>query len=519
MRRRLAIFLAALIAGACGSAPLSASESGTARVLIGSPTTFDPAAVGDAQSGAVIAQFFETLTSVAPSLELRPALAESWRVEDGAKRIVFHLRSNLRFSDGTPLRPTDVVRSWLRVIDPDHPSPLATLLDDVRGALEYNAGQGDPSGVGLTADDASNDVVVDMVRPADDFPAIVAGSTFGIVPPGIDDSSRPRPGDAFVGSGGYRPVSADAKTLVLAANPMYWAGPPALPTLTLVTDIGGTSPVEIFQDGDIDYGPVSVSDATWIAYDETLGPQLRSTPSLSTDYYGFDVETPPFDDVRVRQAFGAAVDWRRISKLALDDPKMAATSMVPPGIPERSGRDVLPTHDPDAARTLLAEAGFPGGRGFPEVTLMTGGNSYDDAVVAELHRELGVTIHPEVMDFEAYFDRLDTDPPAMWFLSWVADYPGRNDFLGVLLGSGASNNYGHWSSAEFDAAIADAGAATDEPAASAAYDRAEDIVRRDVPVIPVSYGAGWALSRTGLLGAGENGLGGLRLAGLAWAQP
>jgi oligopeptide transport system substrate-binding protein len=239
---------------------------------------------------------------------------------------------------------------------------------------------------------------------------------------------------------------------------------------------------------------------------------------LSTDYYGFDVDTPPFDDVRVRQAFGAAVDWRRIATLAVPEADMVATSMVPPGIPGRSERDVRPRHDPEAARALLAKAGYPGGRGFPEVTLTTGGNTYDAAVVAELQRELGVTVHSEVMDFDAYFDRLETDPPAMWFLSWVADYPGRNDFLGVLLASGASNNYGHWSSTEFDAAIAEAGEAPDKAAISAAYDRAEDVVQRDVPVIPMSYGAGWALSRDGLLGAAENGLGGLRLAGLAWGS-
>jgi oligopeptide transport system substrate-binding protein len=145
---------------------------------------------------------------------------------------------------------------------------------------------------------------------------------------------------------------------------------------------------------------------------------------------------------------------------------------------------------------------------------------YDEAVVTELDRELGVTVHAENMDFSAYFDRLDADAPAMWALSWVADYPGRNDFLGVLLGSGAVNNYGHWSSPEFDAVIADAGAATDKAGTGAAYDRAEDIVRRDVPVIPVSYGTGWALSRDGFLGAQENGLGALRFAGLAWdGQP
>jgi ABC-type transport system substrate-binding protein len=519
MRRRLAILLVVLIAGAagaCGDAPFLASDDGTARILIGSPTTLDPAAAGDAQSAAVINQLFEPLTAVDPSLELRPALAESWRMEEGGRRIVFHLRPNLRFSDGSALRAADVVRSWLRVIDPEGPSPLATLLLDVRGAREYLTGEGAADGVGLTVVKATNDVVVELLRPAADFPAIVAGSTFAVVPPGIDEPRALEPGDAFVASGGYRPVSDDESSIVLAANPEYWAGRPALPNITLVTDVGGMSPVAVFEAGDLDYAPVAPDDATWIPYDQTLGPQLRSTPSLSTDYYGFNVETPPFDDVRVRQAFAAAVDWRRISTLAVPDPAMVATSMVPPGIPDRSERDVLPKHDPDAARALLAEAGFPGGRGFPDVTLTTGGNSYDEAVVGELRRELGITVHPEVMDFDSFFERLDSDAPAMWFLSWVADYPGRNDFLGVLLGTGSSNNYGNWTSAEFDAAIADAGAATDEAAATAAYDRAEDVVQRDAPVIPMSYGSGWALSREGLLGASENGLGGVRLAGLAW---
>jgi len=99
---------------------------------------------------------------------------------------------------------------------------------------------------------------------------------------------------------------------------------------------------------------------------------------------------------------------------------------------------------------------------------------------------------------------------------WQADYPGPNDFLGLLLETGASNNAGRWSSADFDDAIADALATGDAAASRAAYDRAEAIVQRDVPVIPVEYGSAWALSRDGLLGAIDNGLGGIRMAGLAW---
>ena len=83
--------------------------------------------------------------------------------------------------------------------------------------------------------------------------------------------------------------------------------------------------------------------------------------------------------------------------------------------------------------------------------------------------------------------------------------------------SGSSNNYGHWSSAPFDRAIGDALSATDVGAARAAFDRAESIVRDDVPAIPLTYDVNWSLARTGLLGAYSNGLGIIRMAGLAWA--
>jgi ABC-type transport system substrate-binding protein len=518
MRRRTLLILVALVVGACGGTPSGAAD-GTARIALGAPTQLDPAASGDAQSAAVISQLFETLTAIDESLALRPALAESWRVEEGGRRVVFTMRPDLAFSDGSPLRASDVARSWLRIIDPGSPSPLATLMRDVRGADVYQAGQGTAEDVGLLADDAARRLVVELARPASDFPTIVAGSTFGVVPSGIDGPDALRPGDGFVASGGYRLESAGGDELVLAANPHYWAGEPALGRITVLTDLAGASPVERFEAGDLDYAPIGFADAAWIAYDPTLGPQLRRVPAMSTDYYGFDTTMAPFDDVLVRRAFGAAVDWRRIARLGVDDPAAAANSMVPSGIPGRSERDVLPEFDPDAARALLAEAGYPGGAGFPPVTLVTGGGPYDAAVVRELQRELDVPIASETMDFESYFARLDTDPPAMWFLSWVADYPGRNDFLGVLLGGGSANNYGGWASPDFDAAIADAAAATDPTEAAAAFDRAEDVVQRDVPVIPMSYGTGWALSRDGFLGAGQNGLGSVRFAGLAWERP
>lgn len=502
------------------SSPSFAPGDRPARILTGTPESLDPAVQGDAGSAAISAQLFESLTTFDANLELRPALAESWVFDEGGRTVTFRLRPDLEFSDGSPLRPSDVVRSWLRLIDPAQPSPLASLALDIAGAEAYLRGQNlDPAAVGLRADDGANELTVDLVRPASDFPNIVAGPTFGVVPRGVgQDPAALGPGSGFVSSGGYVLTGASENGLELTANERYWAGVPQITNLELVGDLDGRSAVAAFEARELDYAPIGGFDASWIAYDETLGPQLREVASLSVQYYGFDASRAPFDDPLVRQAFGRAVDWRRIAALAASDGSFEpANSMVPPGIPGRSEQDFLPQYDPEAARALLSEAGYPGGEGFPETTLLTFGGGFDEAIRAEVERELGITLTWETMG-DGYFDRLAAEPPHMWTLGWVADYPGRNDFLGVLLQTGASNNYGRWSSAAFDAAIADAGSAIDPDTASAAYDRAESIVRDEVPAVPLVYTPGWALSRTDLLGANQNGLGIVRMAGLAWAE-
>jgi ABC-type oligopeptide transport system substrate-binding subunit len=520
-RRAIAVGIAIVLAAAVGLAssigrggPASRGASDEVRILSGAPSTLDPAAQGDVGSAAVSAQLFESLTAVDQGLALQPALAGSWDVLDGGRRIVFHLRAGLSFSDGSPLGAEDVVQSWLRLIDLRTPSPLASLMLDVRGARDHLAGSTDAAGVGLHA--SGNDVEVDLVRPAADFPTVVAGPSFAVLPRAFRDGTSAIAPEGFVGSGAYLLTGATASELTLTGNDRYWAGRPEIRTVHLLADIGGRSVVAAFEADDLDYAGIADFDASWIRYDKNLGPQLRRVPSLSLEYIGFDTTRPPFDNVRVRQAIGKAVDWHRIVELGDLGSSKPATSMVPPGIPGRSARDFLPQHDPNGARALLADAGYPGGRGFPKITFVDPGGAYSQAIVADLERELGITIATESMDFTPYFARLAADPPQMWSLDWVADYPGQNDFLGVLLGSDRSTNYGRWSSDEFDASITDAGETTDPAAASAAFERALGVVQRDVPVIPVSYADGWALSRNGLLGAGQNGLGILRLGGLAW---
>jgi oligopeptide transport system substrate-binding protein len=506
--------LCSLVLGQATAGPARAVDKNEVRILVQAPGTFDPAAQSDAATAAITAQLYETLTSYDASLQLQPALAASWEVADDGRRVVFHLRPGLIFSDGTPLTADDVVGSWLRLIDPAHPSPLVALMIDVKGARSYLTGQSsDPSTVGLRAN--GSDVEVELDRPGADFPAIVSAPIFAVVPPAARRDGQQAFGIGAVVSGGYSVAAVTDQEIRLERNERYWAGPPAIPTVHLVLDIGGRSPVAAFEAGDLDYTEISLVDAPWIAYDPDLGPQLRETPSLALTYLGIDTTRAPFDDVRVRQALGAAVDWQRIIGLGALGGLMPAQSMVPPGIPGGGTGNWLPVHDPAEARRLLAEAGYPGGAGLPPIFFAAGAAGIGDAIAAELDHELGMHVEVDVLGDQ--LDRLTTDPPNMWLTGWIADYVGPNDFLGVLLESDSSDNYGHWSSTAFDRAIADALGTRDAATAQAGYERALAEVQREVPVVPLFVSPDWSLSRDGLLGAGGNGLGILRMAGMAWA--
>jgi oligopeptide transport system substrate-binding protein len=497
-----------------GPAAVRATGRTDVKIAAAAPSTLDPAAQGDVQTAAITTQLFESLTAFDASLTLRPALAASWDIADDGRQVVFHLRPNLVFSDGTPLTADDVVGSWLRLVDPAAPSPLSVLLLGVHGVPDRLAGRTtDPADVGIHAKDGA--VVVDFDRPGGDFPAIAASPTFGILPPSVWRDRGSIPPTNQVVSGAYTITAATSAELTMTANPRYWAGTPALTTVHVILDIGGRSPVAAFEAGDVDDIDIASNDASWIAYDPQLGPQLRRIPNLSLTYLGFDTTKPPFNDVRVRRAIGAAVDWNRIVTLDANGGEARADSMVPAGIPGGGDRHWLPAHDPAGARNLLAAAGYPAGHGFPAVTLGAGGATFAEGIAADLKRELGITIRVE--DSSDHFNRLSTDPPGMWELGWIADYPGPNDFLGVLLGTGSSSNPGKWSSPPFDQAIADALATRDPAEAQAAFERALAIVQSDVPAVPLAYSDSWALSRKGLLGAGETGLGLKRFAGLAWA--
>jgi len=501
--------LGVLVAG-CVQVPGQGGGT-TARIASSDVFTWDPARQSDAGTASVLAQVYEGLTTFDAHSQVQPALAQSWQVDDSGQRITFEMRQGITYSDGTPITAQDAVDSWLRLIDPSNPSTLSSLLADVKGAADYQAGKIGRDAVGLHA--SGTQVVVDLGRPAAYFLSVTASPSLAVVPPSMVDRVASTP--PTVVSGAYVPTTLSAGIIHLTVNPSYWAGAPPITNIDLVTDNGGTSGAQLFDQGTLDYTAIGAGDASWIAYDQNLGPQLRQTDSFGVSYYGFNTTVAPFDKPDVRRAFAEAVDWERIVTLS---GATVATSMVPPGVPGRDDADHRPQYDVAGAKALLAAAGYPNGDGFPAVTLATYGVGYEATAALELHNNLGVTVNVEALDFQNYLEHVGrVHTPTFWSLSWIADYPHPHDFLGLLLETGSTSNTGQWSNADYDKLIAQAAATTDIAQQTTLYSQAQDILAHDVPVIPVAYDQSFALSRTGLQGALQSGVGLIRYAGLQWA--
>lgn len=496
--------------------PVARDPEAELVVVLGRPSSWDPGRIDDATSAAILAQVWDGLTALDAEGALQPALASAWEVRDGGREIIFTLRPGIRFSDGTAIAAADVVESWVRLLDPARPAPLAWLLGDVQGARDRLAGTVGPEAVGIRAE--GDRVIVRMDRPARWFPAIAATPILAVVPAGVRAAAGVSgdPADLVV-SGAYRPIATDEEGILLAATGMWWGGEPPIARIRLLAGTGGRSPVELFTSGGADWVTVNRGDAAWLRWDGTLGPQLRRTSDLAISLYVLNTRRPPFDDPRVRRAVAHAIDRERI--VSLRDPlAQAATTIVPPGIPFRATEDLGPPYDPERARAELAEAGHPGGAGLAPIVMATTGSELDEAVAASIEEVLGVEVIREVLPFAELGERIATDPPDLWSLDWIADYPHPQDFLGLLLETGSPTNQGGWSDARFDAALAAAAAAPDADAEAAAWREAQRIVRDEVPVIPMRYGETWALTRDGLAGAQPSGLGSVRFSGLAWTD-
>lgn len=514
LTRVAAIVAAGVLVVSVGPSGSPTSAAGPPlRYLAGPASTLDPAFIADAGDVQLHLQLYAGLTRLDETGEPYPSLASGWQISADGLTYEFALREGLEFSDGSPLTAEDVRRSWLRLLDPATGATAPDVLSVVRGAAERLAGSAGEDEVGVTAPDDTT-LVVELRHPASYFLDIVATPATFVVPPGANAGDDWQTADAFVGSGPYVVDGTEAADLVLRANERYVAGPPPIDEVRWVAGIDGDA-VSAFAGDQVDLVGVPGWDATWIAYDAELGPNLHAAEPLVTSYFGFDTTNPPFDDPSVRRAFLLALDREHLVPLAEGASSQAAASLVPPAIwPEGFSPDL--ETDADEARALLDEAGYADRSDLGTIVVNGSGLGVGPAVET-WREELGVDIAVESMNFNDFLEVLDTRPPQVFTVSWIADYSSPHALYGLLLDTGAASNWGDWRDPAF-VELLEAAAAAPVDELGPAYDAVEAYVAEQAPVIPWAYGETWWLVADGLRGLGNLTVGLLDFGRVSWDE-
>ncbi len=470
------------------------------RTLIGSePSTLDPGLATDSVSLYILHQLFEGLVQFDAELNAMPAVARRWEILDGGLRYLFHLRDDVCWSDGSPLTAHDFENTWRRNLDPATGADYAVLLYDVEGARAWHQGQeSDPRRLGIRA--LSDDTLeVRLERPSNFFLSVLAAPIACPMPPaalaahGNDWATAGR----MVCNGPYCLSEWNAgRSLILTRNPHYRGYFPGNVEQIEFTVLQGptTYGLELYRENHLDVGCVSntmvdIKRSFEIDLEQmrALYPrELQSYAFLVTYFLGFINDRPPFDDVRVRLALAHAIDRERLVKRYGGGVLPAWGGFVPPVMAGHSPAIGL-QHNPDLARRLLAEAGYPDGRGFPPLVLTAATIAVESQrdLCDQWREVLGIDIQPELVDINAFVEQMAHDPPGFYVVGWVADYPSADSFLRVAPEVGLIAR--GWSNARYTQLVTSAPHLIDRREYMEAYHQADRILIEEAVVVPLWY--------------------------------
>jgi oligopeptide transport system substrate-binding protein len=451
--------------------------------------TLDPTMTSHGAVPAVVSHLFRGLVESGPELEIIPDLARDWEVSEGGRKYVFHLRDDARWSDGTPVTAGDFEYAWRRVLDPATGSPNASLLYDVAGAKAFHQWEAGWEDVGVRATDEVT-LVVGLEGPTGYFLHLLADHAICALPRHAIEAhgeSWTEVGN-IVTSGPFRLESwQPGQSMVLVRNPGYngsFSGNVQRVELTLRRLKEWPAILEMYEADHLDvllrqwYIPPVERDRIRRRH----AGEYISIPALHTGYVGFDGSRPPFNDPRVRQAFALAIDKEMLTDVVNRGYwAPAAGGFLPPTMPGHSPGIGLP-YDPERARQLMAEAGYPGGRGFPMVSARTfhGIEASVEYLQARWRHILGVEIPCEAVRFEESEDELHTKMPVISISAWQADYPDPDNFLRVGLESVCKT----WRCEAFDRLVDEARRTMDQGERMRLYQQADRILVEQAPVIP-----------------------------------
>ncbi|MBZ0267342.1 ABC transporter substrate-binding protein [bacterium] len=469
-------------------------QGGSFHMMFEGPGTLDPCLVDDVYESCIINQLYDGLLELDPNLNPVPAIAREWSVSRDGLVYTMTLRDDVRFHNGRKVVADDAVFSYTRIFDPERGDfgLGGEYLQRIEGATAYFEGKAE-SISGLSAPNDST-LVIRLEKAYGSFLSALAMDQTKIVP----KEELERWGEEFglhpVGTGPFVydrfEDNPEDPHIVLTANEDFYRRRAYIDELVF----------HVPDDYNVDKGAqallagiLSMCDlpGDWRAkVDADPRFQVIRRPELSFSFIGVNVEAEPFRDERVRRAVAHAVNRERIMSV---DPvgRIPAVGILPPGMFGYSPEPKALTYDPEASRRLLAEAGYPGGKGLPPLRHFQadrgGVGRQADQILREDLAAVGLDLQFTYTDWDQFSDDLDAYRLPSFGLTWVADLPDPDSFLASLFSTNGVYNLFHYSNPEVDELLAQGSVMRSSIDRAQLYRSAEVLILNDVPVIPLFH--------------------------------
>lgn len=497
-RRRISGLAAAVALGAMAlTFAVPTAEAQTFRTnVVADPAMIDPITYSEIVAGRVMDQMYQGFTEVTPEGKVVPTLAESWDPLTDAEGFRFHLRQGVKFHSGRPFTANDVKYIFEQLLLPGNAAGLtASYLENIVGAAEMAAGSAtELSGV-TVVDDHTLEVRFtkpDVLFPIYPFYFMDSGI---VAEHGPDWMTKVSAGTgAFKFKAWNRGVSVE-----LVANPDYWGGAPKIDGVTFLIVPNADTALAQYDAGELDFVDVYEAALRRVLRDERYADEIIQAPRAQSRYLGMNQNLyEPFKDIRVREAISLAIDREAMIKGLYAGAAFPLNGVVTPGVAGYAA-DLLPPleYDPERAKALLAEAGYPNGEGMPPISV-TSTDAFKDEITYyadQLGKVLGMQVIPQVVERATHIKAMNAGEVAFFPWGWTAGYPDAMYYLGQMWYGPSPYNRGRWQNDEYDRLIEEAQTVADDGPRFELYHQAEKVFVGEMGAAPLPMVASVALKK------------------------
>ena len=464
----------------------------TTSITLWQSLSLDPIHATAAVLGFLVKSIHAKLVAYGEGAELMPELAESWEIQDQGRRYRFHLRRDVRFHNGRMLEARDVYESFLRLLLPENKASSNWILRGVRGAEDVINGK-KRSLSGVTVVDAHT-VEIELDQPIAFFLSLLSMHECSIVPvEEAADASRFQV--RAPGAGPFRVEEAiEGQHVRLKKHHEYFVpGLPLLDELVFRLDLrSGRDVADAFMRGELDVAHgIPLQVATGLKSDPRIAPYLLTAIQLHTSYLAYDCSSPPFSKAEARQALSRAINRERINERVFAGLGVIATGLLPPGLlgfdPGLRG---IP-YDPDRAKAMLRDAGYPNGFTLEYRTWETDEFNNSGMVPLIIEDLDAIGIHVNVTKHSVADARKPLASRGHGNLfcgNWYADFPDPDNFFFIFFHSLSTSVPGiYFHQTNVDEKIERARRTNDNEERAAIYRELDAMVARDAPIVPLFH--------------------------------